>query len=82
MRLLASREIATAGGKFTSWCTWFASPLNSASSQHEVRAYVPHDVLHALQVGGGEYPVPVLGDEHQVGMQDKHAMPARADVLY
>jgi hypothetical protein len=27
MRLLARREIATAGGKFTSRCTWSASPL-------------------------------------------------------
>ena len=27
MRLLARREIATAGGKFTSRCTWLASPL-------------------------------------------------------
>jgi hypothetical protein len=27
MWLLARREIATAGGKFTSRCTWFASPL-------------------------------------------------------
>ncbi len=32
MRLLASRELVTVGGKFTSRCTWPVSPLNSRSS--------------------------------------------------
>lgn len=32
MRELTSFEIVTFGGKFTSRCTWFASPLNSTNS--------------------------------------------------
>ncbi len=48
----------------------------------EVRAHVPHDLLHPLQVSGTEYLVPVFGDENQVGMQDEDTMPASADVLY
>jgi len=32
LRLFTSLDSATLGGKFTSRCTWFGSPLNSASS--------------------------------------------------
>ena len=46
----------------------------------EVRAHVPHDLLDAVQVPRGEHPVP--GDEHQVGVQDEHAVPASTNVLY
>jgi hypothetical protein len=51
---LPRREIAIVDGKFTSRWTCTASPLNSASSTPEVRAHLPHDLLHALQVPRGE----------------------------
>jgi hypothetical protein len=31
----------------------------------EVRACIPHYLLHPLQMGCGEYLVPVLGDENK-----------------
>jgi len=71
--------MATVGGKFTIRRRCSGSPLNPASSHPEF-ARVPHDLLHALQVGRGEHPVPVLGHENQV--HDEHAAPASANVLY
>jgi hypothetical protein len=46
----------------------------------EVRACLPHGLLHALQVAGVEHLVPVLGDEDQSGVQHEDTVPARADV--
>ena len=80
LRLFTSLDSATLGGKFTSRCTWFASPLNSASSRLEVRAHVPHDLLHAGPGARGEHRVPVLGHEDQMGVQDEDTVPASAYV--
>ncbi len=55
-------------------------PVELGQLRAEVRAHVPHDLLHPLQVSGTEYLVPVLGDENQVDMQDEDTMPASADV--
>jgi hypothetical protein len=57
-------------------------PVELGQLRAEVRADVPHDLLHPLQVSGTEYLVPVLGDENQVDMQEEDTMPASADVLY
>lgn len=46
----------------------------------QVRAHVPHDLLHAFRVGRGDGLVPILGHENQVGTQDEDTMPVRADV--
>jgi len=44
----------------------------------EVRAVIPQDLLHTVQVRCGEHLVPVLGDENHVRMQDEaQCLPAR-----
>jgi len=47
----------------------------------EVRAYVPHDRLHAGQVPVGEHRVPELRHENQVNMHRENAVPAGTDTL-
>jgi hypothetical protein len=61
--------MATVGGKVTSRLT---SPLPVELGQFtaEVRAHVPHDLLHPLQMDGGEQGVLVLGEDDQVDAQD------------
>jgi hypothetical protein len=70
VRLLASREIAVAGGKFTRGWAWFASPLNSASSvlksPHASRRTCS---VHSKIEGCGEHRMPVLSHAGQVGMR-------------
>src|SRR5208282_3795713 len=95
LRLVASREIATVGGTFTSRCTCSGSPLNSASSVP--KSARTSRMICSVQAGcrSGGHPVPgdehqvgvqdehaVPGDEHQVGAREEHAVPASADVLY
>jgi hypothetical protein len=55
-------------------------PVELPPLRAEVRAHVPHDLLHAFQVVRGEDLVPVLGHEIQVGTQVEDTMPVRADV--
>ena len=78
MRLLTSREMATVGGKFTSRCTWFDFPVKFAELGPEVRAHVPHDFFHPVQVPGGEDLMPVLGDETKCACRMKtQCLPVR-----
>ena len=58
----------------------FGFPVELAEVCAEVRAYVPHDLLHPLQVSRTEYLVPVLGDENQMDMQDEDTVSASAYV--
>jgi putative transposase len=46
----------------------------------EVGADIPHDLLHAPQVRGGEHAVPVFGYENQMRVQDENTVPASAYV--
>src|SRR5215472_6932323 len=55
-------------------------PVELAEVCAEVRAYVPYDLLHPLQVSGTEYLVPVLGDENQMDMQEEDTVFASAYV--
>lgn len=57
-------------------------PIALGQFRAEVRAHVPHDLLRPLQVSGTEDLVPVLGEEHQVGIQDEDTMPVSANFLY
>jgi hypothetical protein len=79
---LTSREIATVGGKFTSRVHVLGLALELGQLRAEVREYVPHDLLHAVQVPGSAHPVPVPGHERQVDVQDEHAVPVSVNVLY
>jgi hypothetical protein len=49
LRLLARREIATVGGKFTSRCTGFASLVHPASSAPKSAHATPRDLLRPLR---------------------------------
>jgi putative transposase len=55
-------------------------PVELGQLHTEVRAHVPHDLLHALQVRCGEHAMPVHGHEHHVGGQAEDTVPATADV--
>src|SRR6266581_9283995 len=55
-------------------------PVELGQLRAVVRAHVPHDLLHPLQVNRAEHLVPVLGDEDQVNMKDEDTVPASADV--
>jgi hypothetical protein len=55
-----------------------APPADPAKFRAEVRAHVPHDLLHPLQVSGTEYLVPVPGNEDQVDVKDEDTVLASA----
>ena len=61
------------GGKCTSRCTWSPSPLNWTSSTSKSAHTSCEYFLQPHPVGVLEDPVPVLGHEHQVSVEQKDA---------
>ena len=46
----------------------------------EVGAHRPKDLLQLLEMDFAEYPMAVLGNEHQMGVQQKNTVPTRTNV--
>jgi hypothetical protein len=58
--------MAPASGEGDEQVEVLASPLNSTSSQRKIGADHSHDLLHAIELGGGEHR-----SRYQVGVERK-----------
>ena len=72
------RDRASLGGKLTSRCTWLASPLNSTSSHSKSSQTARMISSIRARCRSPNTSVPVLRHEHQVRVQQEHAVPAGA----
>jgi len=79
--LLTNRKMATVGREVHQQVDVLRFPVELGQLRADVRAHVPRDLLHPLQVSGTEHLVPVLGDEDQVNVQDfENMLISSADV--
>jgi hypothetical protein len=72
VRLLTSRDgVGVGGGDQQPEVIRLAVALDQLAA--EIGADRSHDLLHAIELGGGEHRMPVLCVEHQVGVDRKDA---------